>query len=278
MRCRAALLRVAGLWLCAAPSLALAADGSGWFVSLGAFDPKASTNIRLDTRNGAYGTNLHLESDLDLPERRAVPQAALGYRFTRRSSLEFNYFDLRRSGSRVIDENITYGGVNYAFNTTVSTFSDVRTGALQFRYALVDDYPWGLSMAAGVHATHFTVGLSDLNSGVSKSADAQVPLPLVGLRGLYGWRGWQLRAEAVYFKMTVNNLRGHLNNYTLSAAHPLTAGLSLELGYNYYVLTVLAERAYLTGNMRFAYQGPFLNLCYGCQVPFADTAMGRASE
>jgi len=267
MRFHTALIAVAAWCLAAMPALAWAAEASGWFVSLGAFAPKASTNIRLDVLNGQYGTNLHLESDLGLPQRRVVPQATLGYQFTGRMSLEFNYFDLRRSGSRVIDENITYGGVNYLFHTTVSTFADMRTDSLQFRYALVDDYPWTLSLMAGAHATHFTVGLSDLNSGVSRSADAQAPLPVVGLRGLYELHGWQLHAEAAYFSMTVNDIRGHLNRYTLSAAHSLFDGVSLELGYTYYVLGLQAQRSYLTGNMRFAYQGPFLNLCYGCQAP-----------
>lgn len=270
MRILAAFTCATALCLQTVPVPAWASTASSWFVSLGAFDPKASTNIRLDVLNGKYGTNLHLESDLALPDRRVVPQAALGYRFSRRSSLEFNYFDLRRTGSRVIDENIVYGGVSYAFNTTVSTFSDVRTDSVQYRYAIVGDYPWALSVAAGVHATHFTVGLSDLNSGVSKSADAQAPLPLVGLRGLYDLHDWQLRAEAVYFKMTVNSIRGHLNDYTLSLAHTLGSGLSLELGYTYYVLALQAQRSDLTGNMRFAYQGPFLNLCYGCQTPLTN--------
>lgn len=269
MRSHASLAAVAALCLAMTPALALAAEGSGWFLSLGAFDPKASTNIRLDAINGQYGTNLHLESDLGLPQRRVVPQAALGYRFTGRMSLEFNYFDLRRSGSRVIDENITYGGVNYSFNTTVSTFADMRTDSLQFRYALVDDYPWTLSLMAGAHATHFTVGLSDLDSGVSRSADAQAPLPVVGLRGLYELRDWQLSAEAAYFRMTVNGIRGHLDRYTLSASHSLFDGVSLELGYTYYVLGLGAYRPDLSGNMRFAYQGPFLNLCYGCQTSLA---------
>lgn len=261
---------VAALCMAATPALAWAAEGSGWFLSLGAFDPRASTNIRLDMVNGGVGTNLHLESDLGLPQRRVVPQAAVGYRFNARSSLEFNFFDLRRSGSRVIDENITYGGVNYTLNDTVSTFSDVRTDSLQYRYAIVADYPWDLSITAGVHATHFTVGLSDLNNGVSKSADAQAPLPVLGLRGLYDLRAWQFRAEAAYFEMTVNGIRGHLNRYTLSASHPLTDGLSLELGYTYYVLALRAERSDLAGIMRFAYQGPFLNLCYGCQPSRAN--------
>ncbi|MGH8280947.1 MAG: hypothetical protein ACRERZ_02020 [Gammaproteobacteria bacterium] len=275
----AAILACAGvLGLPAVSAPTLAASQSGWFMSLGAFDPKASTNIRLDALNGQYGTNLHLESDLDLPQRRVVPQAALGYRFDRRASLEFNYFDLRRSGSRVIDENITYGGVNYAFNTTVSTFSDVRTDSLLYRYAIVADGPWNLSITAGVHATHFTVGLSDLNSGVSKSADAQTPLPVMGLRGLYDLRSWQFRSEAAYFEMTVNGVRGHLNRYTLSASHPVFDGLSLELGYMYYALALRAARPDLAGVMRFAYQGPFLNLCYGCQTPFADAAMRQVSE
>lgn len=252
------------------PVMALAADASGWFASLGAFDPKASTNIRLDAPQGAVGTNLHLESDLNLPDRRVVPQAALGYRFDARSSLEFNFFDLRRTGSRVIDENIVYGGVNYTINTTVGTFTDVRTDSLLYRYAVVADYPWSLSITAGVHATHFTVGLSDLNSGVSKSADAQTPLPVVGLRGLYDVHGWQFRSEAAYFKMTVNGIRGHLNRYTLSLSHPVFDGVSLELGYTYYALALQAQRSDLTGYMRFVYHGPFLNLCYGCRTPAPD--------
>lgn len=255
------------LSLCSMPVTAWAGLGSGWFVSLGAFDPKASTNIRLDVPDGPFGTNLHLESDLNLPNRRVVPQAKLGYRFNRRSSLEFNDFDLRRTGSRVIDKSITYGGVNYALDTTVSTFSDVRTDALVYRYRFVDRYPWTLSLAAGVHATHFTIGLSDLNNGASRSADAQAPLPLLGLRALYNVRGWRLRAEATYFKMTVNRIAGHLNHYTLSASHLLAGGVSLEFGYTYDVLALFAQRSMLTGNMRFAYQGPFLNLCYGCFQP-----------
>lgn len=272
MHCRRVFEWIVAGCLGLTPVTALAADASGWFASLGAFDPKASTNIRLDVPNGGYGTNLHLESDLALPDRRVVPQAALGYRFDARSSLEFNFFDLRRAGSRVIDENIVYGGVNYTINTTVSTFTDVRTDSLLYRYAIVADYPWSLSLTAGVHATHFTVGLSDLNSGVSKSADAQTPLPVVGLRGLYDVHGWQFRSEASYFKMTVNGIRGHLNRYTLSALHPLIGGLSLELGYTYYALALQAERSDLAGYMRFVYHGPFLNLCYGCRTPLVESA------
>ena len=170
----------------------------------------------------------------------------------------------------MIDDNINYGGLSYAFNTTVSTFSDVRTDFLQYRHTLFDTYRWSVSVTADLHATHFTVGLSDLNGGVSHSADAQAPLPLVGLRGLCHLHRWQLRAEAVYFKMTVNRIRGHLNDYTLSVSHPLAGGLSLEFGYNYYVLALVAARPDLSGNMRFAYQGPFLNLCYCCQASRAD--------
>lgn len=267
MQNRCALFGVSLAWLCAAPVAARAAPGSGWFVSLGAFDPKASTHIRLDVLNGQYGTNLNLEKDLDLLQRRVVPQATFGYRFTARSSLEFNYLDLRRTGYRAIDENIHYGGVSYPINTTVSTFSDVRTRFLLYRYTLLDNGPWALSFSAGLHATRFTIGLADNNTRVSNSADADVPLPVVGLRGFYHLGDWQLRAEAMYFKMTVNRLSGDLTDYTLSLSHTLIDGVSLELGYTDYVLRLQAERTNLTGNMQFAYQGPFLNLCYGCLQP-----------
>ncbi|MGH8403273.1 MAG: hypothetical protein ACRESO_07735, partial [Gammaproteobacteria bacterium] len=158
--------------LMALPSLSWAEEPPGWYVSLGVFDPKASTNIRLDAQNGRFGTNLHLESDLGLPERRTVPQATLGYRFTRHASLEFGYFDLRRTGSRVIDKSISYGGETYTLNTVVNTFSDSRTEFVQFRYAFVDQGPWTVSAMLGLQATRFTLGLSHSSTGLSKSADA----------------------------------------------------------------------------------------------------------
>lgn len=248
----------------AVPSLSWAEAPSGWFVSLGAFDPKASTNIRLDAQNGQFGTDLHLESDLGLPERRTVPQVMLGYRFTRRASLEFGYFDLRRTGSRAIDKSISYGGETYTINTVVNTFSDSRTEFVQFRYAFVDQGPWTVSAMLGLQSTRFTLGLSDGSTGVSKSVDAQAPSPLVGVQGSYDLQGWRFQATAEYFKMTVNGLHGYLGNYAVSASHRLPAGLSVELGYQRDVLSVTADRTLFTGTVRLAYQGPFLALCYGC--------------
>ncbi|MGH8396762.1 MAG: hypothetical protein ACRETA_00765 [Gammaproteobacteria bacterium] len=244
--------------------LLLAAEPSGWFVRLGVFNPKVSTNIRLDALNGQLGTNLHLESDLDLPERRTVPQGALGYRFTPRSSLEFGYFDLRRNGSRAIDEDISYGGETYIINTVVSTFSDIRTEFIQYRYVFLDRDAWALSAIAGLHVTYFTLGLSDSSMGVSKSAEARAPSPLVGVQASYDLWNWRLQATAEYFKMTVNGLHGYLSNYAVSVSHRLPADLSVELGYQRDVLSVTAERRSFTGTARLAYQGPFLALCYRC--------------
>ena len=252
-----------GLFGLALTAQCLAAD-SGWFVSLGAFAPKASTNIRVNAQNGTLGTDLHLETDLGLPDRRVVPQATFGYRFTARSSLEFSYFDLRRTGSRVIDENISYDGQNYQINTLVSTFSDSQTKFVQYRYTFLDTPGWKLSAAAGLHSTRFTLGLSDISTGESQSANATVPLPLVGLRALYDADGWRLHAEATYFSMRVNSIHGHLNDYTLGVARRLPYQLSAELGFTRFVLIMTAQRATLSGTGRFAYQGPFLTLCYGC--------------
>ncbi|MGH8278020.1 MAG: hypothetical protein ACRETQ_00410 [Gammaproteobacteria bacterium] len=225
----------------------------------------ASTALRVDALNGAIGTELNLERDLRLPDRRVIPDATAGWRFTRRSSLELNYIDLEREANNVIDRTLHYGGVDFTFNTTIRTFSDLRTASLIYRYKFVDAEAFSLSAHIGLHATRFAIGLSDQNTGASRSVDAQAPLPLAGLDAGFNAGAWRFNVEADYLKMTVNRIRGHLNKYTVSVMHPLGAGFSAELGYTTYVLSLFGRRSTFTGDLRYAYQGPFLNLCYGCQ-------------
>ncbi|MGH8403274.1 MAG: hypothetical protein ACRESO_07740 [Gammaproteobacteria bacterium] len=84
------------------------------------------------------------------------------------------------------------------------------------------------------------------------------------MQGSYDLQAWRFQATAEYFKMTVNGLQGNLGNYAASVSHRLSAGLSVELGYQRDVLSVTANRRLFTGTVRLAYQGPFLALCYGC--------------
>lgn len=258
------------LALCALPSLVFADAPPAWFLSAGAFDSHASTDIRVDALNGSIGTELNLERDLGLRARRVVPQLQAGLRFGRRSSLEFNYVDLRRSGATTIDDSVNYGGVDFAINTTIRTYSDLRTASLVYRYRFMDTAPVALGVNLGLHGTHFAIGLADNETGASRSVDAHAPLPLVGLSATFNAGSWKFNAEANYLKMTVNRVRGHLNKYTASVMHPLGAGFSAELGYTTYVLSLVGQRSVFTGDLRYAYQGPFLNLCYGCQAASAD--------
>lgn len=261
-------LLLLGLW--ALPPLAFADTPPAWFASLGAFASHASTDLRVDALDGAIGTDLNLERDLDLPERRVLPQLTAGLHFGERSSLEFNYIDLKRTGTNTIDKNINYEGVDFAINTTIRAYSDLRTASLVYRYKFLETAPLSLGVNVGLHATRFAIGLSDENTGVARSVDAQAPLPLVGLSASFNAGAWRFNAEADYLKMTVNRIRGHLNKYTVSVMHPLGAGFSAELGYTSYVLSLFGQRSVFTGDLRYAYQGPFLNLCYGCQAAGAN--------
>ena len=84
-------------------------DDSFWG-ELSYFYPTITSTARLDlTSTSRPGTTIKLEDDLDLDDRKGTPYLTLGMRLGERWRLEFEYYQLNRSGARSIDRQIEWG-------------------------------------------------------------------------------------------------------------------------------------------------------------------------
>ena len=68
------------------------------------------TSVRIDSETLGQGTEITLEDATNLEEDIAVARLDGVYRFTDKHNVGFSYYDIDRTGSAIIDEEITWDG------------------------------------------------------------------------------------------------------------------------------------------------------------------------
>ena len=264
---RALKLSLAAATLAAAP--AFAAD-SAWVapftIQLGAFSAQASTNVRLDSdRGGGIGTDINLESDLNLADRKTLPDLEFLWRINPRHGIEGSYVRLNRSGSRTISGEINWGEISFPVNTEVNSTFDSDVWRVAYRYSPIDDGRGNeLAFLFGAHYTTIKTSLSGPGGlGLSQSASVDFPLPTVGVRG--GWRfadSWRLSGFAQLLKLKIGDYDGGLYNGAVAVEWAFLPQAYAGLGYNYYKYTLTSTKEHTRGEFDFRFDGPALYVAW----------------
>ncbi|MGH8761496.1 MAG: hypothetical protein ACREVW_18645, partial [Burkholderiales bacterium] len=99
---------------------------------------------------------------------------------------DLHYFDSRRSGNNVLDDQIQIGDTVFPVGAQVASEFDLKFINLDYSYAFFQDDRVRLSVAGGLHTTgvHYKVASPGLALFEDESFIA--PLPVVGLRGRSG--------------------------------------------------------------------------------------------
>src|SRR5215831_8330948 len=167
------------------------------------------STARLDpTTTSASGRVVSLEDDLGLDDRKGTPYLLLGTRLGERGRLEFEYYQLDRDATVVLDREVTWGDVVYPVAAQVSSVLDTTIYRLIAGYSLQRTSQAEFGIALGLHVTHFAVSLAGQGtaaSGVVFQSDRRtelVPLPTLGLYGTFmPSERWMLRGRVDYLSL-----------------------------------------------------------------------------
>ncbi len=250
--------------LAAAP--VLAAD-SAWVapftLQLGAFQAHASTTARLDSDLGGNGTQVNLESDLNVKDNKTLPDLEFLWRINPRHGVEGSYVRLNRSGTRSITGEIHWGEVTFPVNTAVSTTFDSDVWRVAYRYSPIDENGNELAFLLGAHYTTIKTSLSGPTGNLAQSASVDFPLPTIGVRG--GWRfadNWRLSGFAQLLKLKIGDYDGGLYNGAAAVEWAFLPQAYAGLGWNYYKYTLTSTKEHARGEFDFRFDGPMLYLAW----------------
>ena len=231
----------------------------GFTLEVGAYAPTVKTTAHFDSTLGP-GTSVSFEDDLGLDDRK-VNAAILGrLRLGERWRIEGEYFALNRSGTRVINRTINWGGNIYPVGIVVNSEFDSDIYRLSVGYSFIKNTEAELGVALGLHVTDFTMSLAGANVA-KRTGDALAPLPTIGVYGSYALTpSWLLSGRVDFFSLSYNDFDGSLVNAVAAVDYRFTRNFGIGLGYRYVDYDLDVTKSNFSGGVKYEFSGPVLYL------------------
>lgn len=275
-RCRPAtsmhILRLAVAAVLIAPLTSVRADDAAahnpglndsFYIALGAFVPKTSTSAQLDSTTLGIGTNIDFERALGMTTQKVVPDVFVRWRFAEHWRLEMAYFELNRSGDKVIEQDIHWGDQDFVAGTEIQSkfnFSDLRTSV---GYSLFKRPDKDVGVQFGLHVASYEASLSVAGIGVvpagggSESKKVLAPLPVLGVYGQFALTDeWAINARLDRFVMSYNNYAGNVTSIGVDLSYQPFRHVGFGLGYRSLFINLTTTRPTWTATFSQSFQGP----------------------
>jgi hypothetical protein len=230
---------------------------------VGAFHTQESLSVV----GGSAGDRINLEDDLGLAGNGGAFRADAWYRLGRRDRVDFSWFQFHRSGTRVLQRDIHWGGD--VFPVSASVTGEQTVEFLQARYTHYffagDDYEFGPGI--GLYGMDVRTSLHSDALGIDRSFDTPIPLPVLTLQGAWAFAPhWQLLGAAQLFYLELDNagatdhFKGGVIDAMLGVEHELVEHVSVGAAYDYFRMHATSDRDQLGLDFDYGYSAAFVYL------------------
>ncbi|MFI5120980.1 MAG: hypothetical protein ACHQM4_11235 [Thermoanaerobaculia bacterium] len=235
-------------------------------LNLGGLYPTFDTTVQYGTVT-VPGTEIALESDLGLAEKKFALQADGYLRLGRHARLDFAYQQWNRSAAKILSRQIQFNGVTYSVGGEVDSTLNVSVGELYYGYSFVNngDLEIGLGLGASVFfnrasldAVGTVIGPGGPAGGGAAHESKNFVAPIPALEGYFTFTLMPqlfLNARARGLKATISGSSGSLVEATGTLDLFFTSGVGIGGGYNYTRIDYTRDSDTLT-QVRYHYQGP----------------------
>jgi len=254
------LTAAAGLMILAAPGAHAEAGNplnDKFNFSLGGFLLETDTTIRVDGE--ARGSEIDAGRDLGLQD--ADRFRFDGYwRMTPRQKLRLMYFDTRADGTRTIDEEIDFGDEVYPVDAEVTGKIKTTVLSLAYEFDFWQRENWELGGTFGIHNLKFQTRLSGEVNGqtaaIESSAEANGPLPVLGLHGIYRFNDkFYLDYGVQFFKISFDVYDGSVTDANLSGVWQFSEHWGVGAGWNQFRTKLEVDGDRFDGELQWEYGG-----------------------
>jgi hypothetical protein len=239
-------------------------------IYLGGFFPRVSSTIRLDADiDGGISDVVSLEDTLGLEKGEAVFWGGLVWQMSRRNLLEFEYFQLNRSGSvDAVTEPFQIGNSLVQAGAQTDTTFDVDIGRVTYGFFFVSRERLNVAVKGGLHWLKLDAEIKlsgavvdietdeviEAGSSVTEGGAIGAPLPHVGFSLSYAITPKLLaRAQTLVFGASIEDYSGLLIDAYMPIKHFGVGG-----GLRYFDLRLEADIDRLSGEFEYQYWGPTL--------------------
>ena len=262
--------RAAGALALATCAAAAHAEGpqDRYWAELEYFFPTISSTARLDfPGTNVPGTEVSLEDEMGLSDRKGTPYVLLGMRLGETWRLEFEYYKLDRSATRTIQRDIHWGDIEFPASADITTSFDSAVYRLTGGWSFYRTPQAEAGAAIGLHVTDFKMSMAGQGNGPlglsfqSEAKDQLVPLPTLGLYGSYQINDqWILRGRVDWLSLEYENYNGSLTNWVAAVDWRVAKNWGTGFGYRFVNYKLESNKDNFHGEVNYRFKGPTLYL------------------
>lgn len=241
--------------------------GHRFDIGVSAFFADVETTVRLDGPNGELGTTVNFERALGLDSTKTRPLVGLKWRFFKRHSLRFDYFNLDRSGDQINEIEIRFGDVVFPIdNIPLESFVDIEVYNLGYDFSILFDEKKNWYVGLGLSLQDFEVGIRTNDDVISEAGDATAPLPTFVTGFQYAFTPkWILDLNYGWLEVDVDfdsgsTFDGSINAINAGVAWQVFKHVGFHAEYRYFDVEIDVQDPNFTGSMDYQYKGPSIGI------------------
>ncbi|MEL7448600.1 MAG: MipA/OmpV family protein [Pseudomonadota bacterium] len=223
------------------------------------------TNSSLDTdvtrtpSPGAQAQTVNAEDALNVSDEESVFQFDARVRLGYYHRLELTAFELERSSSTELNQDVTFGGREFPAGSSLNTQLDISLIRTAYSYSLMRDEQKELSLAVGLSFVNFNAGITDSEVPGEESLNLDATLPTLGARGSVTLgEHWTVEADAFVFAMEFDRYDGVMSQVSLGVDRRFGSTVRVGLGLDYFRLALDAADERADENLTLTQFGPKL--------------------
>jgi hypothetical protein len=231
-------------------------------VRLGAFlINRFDTTARFDSRTIPVGTVISLEDSFNVDSSESVGRIDGYYRFSKRHRIDWSYYNSRRDGTSVAEQEIDIGdpddpegGITIPVGAQVDTRWNVDLLKVGYAWSFLNkpEYEWFIGGGLNVHTLDVEIAY-DAGIGTVRETDrfdavAKIPLPTATVGGRYNMgRRWHANMRYELFFLELGDYKGTRQDFQLSFEHNTFKNVGFGLGFNFIDMRLRASDEQLRG-------------------------------
>jgi hypothetical protein len=240
-------------------------------IGLGAVLNSFGTELRVDNATLGQGSNVNLRDDFGVEQDESSFWASAEWRFAPRHRIGVNYSVFTLSGTRTATRQIQIGDEVYPAGTTLTSELKLQIIPITYSYSLIKSDQHELAATVGVHWSRASfkaqgsASLSGQDANADVTADADLPLPLIGLRYEHHFsQRWSAGLQGGFFKLSYGkdalNVEGDIWSARAHAEYRFSRHFGLGLAVEGFEIDVEASSGSWQGGLNYRYWGPQLYL------------------
>lgn len=259
--------------LALAPVAALADEApnlldDSFYAALGTFVLNSDTEVRLDGESGRGDT---VDWERTFGDDNYTRFRFDGYwRFgdSQRHKVRALWFNASRDDSKTFNRDIEWDDVTYPVGVRVDSEFSFDIYELAYEYAFLRRDNYEVTGTFGVHYTELSMSLAaegaiaggePVSGKVSREGSFGVPLPAIGVRGLWDLsHDFWIDASAQYFSANIDEYDGYLMDFRAAVIWQPKKWVGVGLGYNQFKVDLDISKDTFNGNVTWTYSGPMI--------------------